>query len=92
LLAGGLDQPQDQPAAEAATRPVAESIDDPAAIPPLATRRCRSAPEPIFDAARDGRLTDDDIELLAQIAQRIATRTDTYAKLRNAADADRPPK
>lgn len=65
-------------------------LPDPAALLPLATPRSRLALERIIDAARDGRLTDDDLELLAQIARRIAARADTYDKIRTAAHADPP--
>lgn len=87
LPEGWMDQPHDldQP-----PNTPAPPTPDPAALLPLATPRSRSALERIVDAARDGRLTDDDMELLAQIARRIAARADTYDKIRTAAHADPP--
>ena len=47
---------------------------DLAALLPLASPRSRSALERIAEAAREGRLSEADMELLGQIAARIAER------------------
>ena len=66
-----------EPGREAAPLPSSASS---SALPDLATLlgaaspRSRTAMERIAEAAKDGRLTEDDLELLAQIAARIEGR------------------
>lgn len=67
LPEGWMDQPHDtdQPRAAAAPTPPACAL--------LASPRARAALERIIAAARDGSLTDDDMELLARVARRMAS-------------------